>query len=116
MNAGMKDMLNVMSRMLHLGLTLPEVIEQSTWKAARAIQQPELGQLSQCAPADITVPGVREGNFGFVDTAGFRMPGKLKPECELTVRNGRIVWDLNGLAARPFADPRADSPQSLRIR
>jgi len=113
MNAGMKDMLNVMSKMLNLGLTLPEVIEQSTWKPAQAIQQPELGHLSQGAPADITVLGVREGKFGFVDTAGFRMPGKLRLECELTVRNGRVVWDLNGLAAKPFVEPRADSPQDV---
>jgi dihydroorotase len=32
-----------------------------------------------------------------VDTYGARMQGTRKLECELTVRNGRVVWDLNGI-------------------
>ena len=35
MNAGMKDMLNVMSKFLALGLSLEEVIARSTWNPAR---------------------------------------------------------------------------------
>jgi hypothetical protein len=33
---------------------------------------------------------------------GFRMPGDRKLTCQLTVVNGEVVWDLNGLAAKPF--------------
>ena len=36
-NAGMKDMLNVMSKFLNLGLPVDDVIYRSTWNAARAI-------------------------------------------------------------------------------
>jgi dihydroorotase len=46
MNGGMKDMLNVMSKFLYLGLTMPEIIEASTWKPAQVIKRPELGHLS----------------------------------------------------------------------
>jgi dihydroorotase len=40
---------------------------------------------------------VEEGSFGFVDTYGARMRGSKKLACELTVRDGRVVYDLNGI-------------------
>jgi dihydroorotase len=38
-----------------------------------------------------------EGNFGFVDSANLRMNGTKKLVAEITLRNGRVVWDLNGM-------------------
>ncbi len=98
MNAGMKDMLNVISKFLNMGMSLPDVIMKSTWKPAQVISKPELGHLSEGAPADVSVLRLREGQFGFVDTGGGRMPGKMKLECELTVRDGKVVWDTNGIS------------------
>ena len=46
MNAGMKDMLNVMSKFLALGMPLDDVIARSTWNPAREIKQEALGHLS----------------------------------------------------------------------
>jgi len=43
MNAGMKDMLNVMSKFLNMGMPLDEVIARSTWAPAREIKREELG-------------------------------------------------------------------------
>jgi dihydroorotase len=40
---------------------------------------------------------VEKGNFGFIDSYGARMSGGQKFVCELTVRDGLVVWDLNGL-------------------
>jgi dihydroorotase len=97
MNAGMKDMLNVMSKFLNMGMPLDEVIARSTWAPAREIKREELGNLSVGAGADIAVLRVEEGSFGFVDTYGARMRGSRKLECELTIRNGRVVYDLNGI-------------------
>src|SRR5580692_4720739 len=97
MNAGMKDMLNVMSKLLNIGMPLDEVILRSTWTPAREIRHEELGSLSVGATADVAVFRVAEGHFGFVDTYGARMRGTRKRECELTVRHGRVVWDLNGI-------------------
>jgi dihydroorotase len=45
---------------------------------------------------------VLNGKFGFIDTAGNRLEGDHKLEAELTIREGKIVWDLNGLAAKPW--------------
>ncbi len=97
MNAGMKDMLNVMSKFLNLGMPLDEVIQRSTWTPAREIKHEELGNLSVGAAADIAVLRVEEGQFGFVDTYGARMNGTRRLACELTVRNGKVVYDLNGI-------------------
>lgn len=65
MNGGMKDMLNVMSKFLNMGMNTQEVIEASTWKPAQVIKRPDLGHLSEGAVADIAVFSLREGAFGF---------------------------------------------------
>lgn len=99
MNAGMKDQLNVMSKFLNLGMPLQEVIKASTWKPAQVIQREDLGHLSEGAVADIAVFRRHEGEYGFMDARGEMLPGNEKLEAELTLRAGRVVWDLNGLTA-----------------
>lgn len=103
MNAGMKDMLNVMDKFLALGMTLDEVILRSTWNPARQIKHEELGHLSPGAVADIAVLKLEKGNFGFVDMYGARLRGAQKLACELTLREGKVVYDLNGIT-RPDWD------------
>jgi len=98
MNTGMKDLANVMSKFLALGLSLEDVVARTTWNAARAIQHQELGQLSVGAPADVTVLSRQAGRFGFVDSFGGRLRADEKLVCEMTLRDGRVVYDLNGLA------------------
>jgi dihydroorotase len=102
MNAGMKDMMNIMSKYMAMGMSLPEVVRHGSWNAAKAIHREELGNLSVGSVADVAVLRVREGHFGFIDAGGNVLPGTKKLEAELTVRNGKIVWDLNGLSAAPF--------------
>ena len=103
MNAGMKDMLNVMDKFLALGMSLDDVILRSTWNPAKEIHHEELGNLSVGSPADVAVLRVEKGNFGFADMHGARMRGTQKLTCELTLRDGKIVYDLNALA-RPDWD------------
>ncbi len=98
MNNAMKDMLNVMSKFMLMGMDLKEVIAASTWHPAKAIKRENLGNLSVGAPADVTLLEVKEGNFGFFDYTGYKMEGNKKLECELTIRDGKIVYDLNGIA------------------
>ena len=99
MNAGMKDMLNVMSKFLNLGVPLDAVIQKSTWSPAREIGREDLGHLSPGGPADIAVLRLVNGDFGFVDSAGKRMKGSQKLVAEMTVHDGKVVWDLNGLSS-----------------
>jgi len=98
MNAAMKDLPNVMSKFLNMGMDLPAVIKATTWNPAQEIQRPELGNLSVGTEADIAIFDLRGGNFGFFDYVGDRIKGNKKLECELTIRAGKIVYDLNGIA------------------
>jgi dihydroorotase len=104
MNGGMKDMANVMSKFLNLGLSIQEVIERSTWNPAQIIGHPQLGHLDTGNVADVAVLRLRTGDFGFVDTQGWKLNGTQKLECELTLREGAVVWDLNGIS-RPVWKP-----------
>jgi len=102
MNGGMKDMLNVMSKLLNIGLSLHEVITASTWNPAQIIKKTELGHLSVGSLADVAVFSLDNGKFGFIDVDGNMINGDKKLTCQLTVLDGRVVWDLNGLAAKAF--------------
>lgn len=103
MNGGMKSQINIMSKFLNMDMPLADVIAASTWNPAQYIQRTDLGHLSVGAVADITISKVKKGDFGFIDSRGFKMNGKQKLECELTVREGAIVYDLNGIS-RPMWD------------
>jgi dihydroorotase len=104
MNGGMKDISNVMSKFINLGMPLVDVIEATTWTPAQVIKRTELGHLDVGAEADVAVFRLREGDFGFVDTRGYSRPGDRKLETELTLRAGRVVWDFNGIAASAWED------------
>lgn len=103
-NAGMKNMLNLMSKYLNMGMPLKEVLLRGSWKPAKAIKREDLGNLEVGAVADIAILGLESGKFGFVDAGGNRIQGNKKLEAELTIRAGKIVWDLNGLAATDFTN------------
>ena len=99
MNGAMKDMSNVMSKFLNMGMNMQQVIDASTWKPAQVIKREDLGHLSEGAGADIAVFTLRKGDFGFIDVQKKRMPGSQRLECELTVRDGAVVYDLNGISS-----------------
>lgn len=98
MNTGMKDMLNIMGKFLAMGLSLDDVIRWSTWNPAREIHHEDLGNLSVGAPADVAVLSLDHGHFGFTDMYGARMDGTERLECQITIRAGKVVYDLNGLS------------------
>ena len=102
MNAGMKDMATTMSKILILGVSLADVIKMSTWNPAQQIKRPDLGHLTEEAVADVTVLRLRKGDFGYVDVRNARQKGTQKLECELTIRGGQVVYDLNGLASQDW--------------
>lgn len=100
MNAGMKDILNIMSKYLNLDMHMNEVILRATWNTAQSIKRSDLGHLSEGAVADLAILSIMQGTFGFVDAGGYKLEGSQKLEAEMTIRAGKIVWDLNGLAAQ----------------
>jgi dihydroorotase len=102
MNGGMKDMANTMSEILNLGSPMAEVIRMSTWNPAKEIKRPLLGNLDVGAEADVAVLRVDKGNFGFLDSAGARRDGTQLIVAELTLRKGRVAWDLTGRAGEDW--------------
>ena len=112
MNESMKDMLTTMSKFLAMGMDLQSVIKASTWTPAQVIKHEELGHLSVGAPADVAVLGVRKGKFGLFDYTGYKIDTDKKLECELTVRGGKVVYNLNGITT-PVVLPRTTpAPQT----
>ena len=104
MNGAMKDLCNVLSKFMAIGMTLEEVISRATWIPAKVINRPDLGHLSVGAEADIAVLKLREGDFGYIDVRRKKVNSSQKLEAELTLRAGRIVWDLNGISMERFED------------
>lgn len=101
-NGAMKDQMNVLSIFYAMGMKIPDLIKASTWTPAQVIKRPELGNLSEGSVADIAIISMRKGNFGFRDVAGNKYSGTQKFECEMTIRDGRVVYDLNAIAGQVY--------------
>ncbi len=116
MNNAMKNMPNIMSLFMAMGMPFKEVIKASTWNPAQQIKRPELGHLSVGSEADIAIFTLRKGNFGYYARDG-KIAGKDRLETEMTIRAGRIVYNLNAIAepnvlpAAPGQKP-ANAPQN----
>lgn len=104
MNRGMKDMTNVMSKILNRGISLYDVVKMSTWHPAQQIKRLEFGHLSVGAPADVAVLRVDRGEFAFLDVRNGRLEGDKKIAAEMTIYGGRIAWDVNARASLDWTD------------
>jgi len=92
------DMANCISKLMNLGMKLQDAIARSTVNPARAVKRfPELGTLGEGKVADIAVFELKTGIFAFKDAWSKKLLGRQKLECIATIRNGRLVADLNGL-------------------
>ncbi len=96
MNVGMLDMATTMSKCLVMGMPLNDVVKASTVDAARVIGRPEHGHLTVGAAADVAVLKLLEGSFGYLDSFDGRYEGDRRLVCELTLKDGEVMWDWNG--------------------
>lgn len=99
LQASMKSLPNLMSKCLAMGMSLEEVVARASSEPAKVIGRPELGQISEGGIADIAVLRFEKGRFGFVDAGGKRIEGRRRISAEMTLRDGRVVWDLQGRMA-----------------
>ena len=102
MNSAMKDELNTADKILALGVPLKEVVAEMTSHPAKEIKHEELGNLSEGSVADVAVLRVEKGEFGFTDMVNLRHDGSERLICELTVKGGKVVYDLNGITSDPW--------------
>jgi dihydroorotase len=71
------------------------VLVRSTWTPAQLIGRTELGHLSVGAVADVTAFRLLTGDFAYRDQEGGRVRGKQRLLPELTLKDGRVMWDYN---------------------
>ena len=101
------DMPNCMSKMMLLGMTLPDVVMRSTAAPAKAIARyPELGTLAIGRVADLAVLELQSGVFAFKDSWGAKRLGPKRLECLLTIRDGKVVYDLDARAFPVWSESR----------
>ena len=85
------DLATTLSKFMHLGLTLDQVIERTTTNPAHTFGFPNgLGTLREGAVADVAVFSLAEGDFEFVDTLKQRRIGHHKLIPVATVKAGKI--------------------------
>ncbi|MBM3548814.1 MAG: amidohydrolase/deacetylase family metallohydrolase [Alphaproteobacteria bacterium] len=88
--------LHTMSKMLCLGMPLPDVIRAVTEAPAKAVRRPELGNLKPGAPGDAVLLEIQNGRFDYLDTVGMTLAGKQRLALRGTVLGGR--WWNDGEA------------------
>jgi len=96
MNGAFMDMPALMSKLMALGLPLREAIRASTITPAEVIKRPDLGHLSVGAVADIALLRVMQGEFGYWDNNTGKVIGKERLFCEMSLKDGAVMWDWNG--------------------
>jgi dihydroorotase len=90
-NGPVFDLATTLSKFLHLGLTLEQVIERATSNPAATFGFPKgLGTLNEGAEADIAVFTLAEGDFEFTDALGEKRMGHRRLVPAATVKAGRI--------------------------
>ncbi len=105
-----RDMLNVMSKFMAMGVPLVEVIRRSTTYPATMVKRPELGQISVGSEADLAVLRLDKGDFGFLDVRQGRIEGSERLGSEMTLRAGKIVFDFNGLSGVDWREMSIEYP------
>ncbi|HIA64779.1 TPA: amidohydrolase/deacetylase family metallohydrolase [Candidatus Poribacteria bacterium] len=91
-NGPVYNLPTTLSKFLHLGLSLEEVIEKATIQPAKAIQRDdEIGRLKIGSPADITVLDLLDGEFEFFDTHRKMFVGNQKLEAIFTINQQTIT-------------------------
>jgi len=92
------DQVTTMTKFLHLGMSLPDVVARSTVNAAHALNRPDLGTFKAGAEGDATILSLREGAFDLVDVVGEKVTAGSKLFSEGVVLGGK--W-FHGDVAQP---------------
>lgn len=90
-NGPVFDLATTLSKFLHLGVSLEEVLKRATANPAKALGFPSgTGSLKVGGAADVAVFELREAPWDMVDSMGDRRPGRWKLRPMATVKAGRV--------------------------
>ena len=84
-----------LSKFLHLGMTLPDVIGAATTAPARIFDL-EFGSLAVGAIADLSIFELVEGTYEFVDSGGKRRSARRRLVPYVTLLGGREYGSVTG--------------------
>jgi dihydroorotase len=86
------DLLECMTKLLHLGMPLADVVSAVTERPAGAAgRYPEIGALRVGGAADLCLLRLEEGEFDLYDTHGERRRAARAFRAAVTLRNGRVL-------------------------
>ena len=87
------NILDTMSKFLHLGMPLADIVRATTVNPADAVRREDLGRLSPGLPGDATVLTIQDGRFDYEDARGNIRTGSQKIACAGIVLGGRWWHD-----------------------
>jgi dihydroorotase len=87
----MFDLPTTLSKFLHLGMSLPEVIERATSRPAAAMRRPDLGTLALGSVADLALFRLEEGEYTFHDVTMSARTGTTRLVNTLTMVGGETL-------------------------
>jgi dihydroorotase len=86
------DLPTTLSKFLHLGMTLEQVVERATSVPGKIFRfGEELGTLQEGGPADLSLLEVVQGDFEFEDSGGKRRRGSQRLVPVATLRAGALI-------------------------
>jgi dihydroorotase len=90
-NGPVYDLATTLSKFLHLGMGLEEVIRRATANPAKTFAFPSgTGSLKEGATADVAIFELREAPWDMVDSMGEKRTGKWRLKPMATVKSGRL--------------------------
>ena len=91
------DLLTTMSKLLHFGMSLDDLVARSTAAPAKILgYEGTVGTLKPGANADIAVLELRDGNFELTDSEGSTVTTKRRLLAQMTLRDGRVWYERPG--------------------
>ncbi len=88
------DLPTTMTKLLHFGMPLEEVVRRATAAPARILgYEGTVGTLKPGANADVSVFELRDGSFELRDSDGNTIAAKRRLLAQLTVKDGRIWYE-----------------------
>ena len=88
------DNLVTMSKLLCLGMPLPEVVRAASATPARLLGRPDLADLAPGTTGDATILEVEEGEFAYQDVTGATMTGGKRLALRAVVLGGRLWHEV----------------------
>jgi dihydroorotase len=92
------DNLVTMSKFLHLGMDLGDVVRAATETPAKLLGRPDLGSLRPGSAGDAAVLELREGRFDYDDVEGVREVGDVRLFCDAVVVGGALYHEAKDAA------------------